>query len=125
MVIRSYDLSCGTMKQGEGFREEGNALLYAEARWADEASKRSLFLFIDRYVAYRRDDHSSIGHDQMEVEANAFGAALLMPARLVRAAIKRHDFDLDDEEDVSALAQRFNVSASAMSYRLINVGLLQ
>jgi Zn-dependent peptidase ImmA (M78 family) len=48
-----------------------------------------------------------------------------MPARLVRAAIKRHDFDLDDEEDVSALAQRFNVSASAMSYRLINVGLLQ
>jgi Zn-dependent peptidase ImmA (M78 family) len=81
--------------------------------------------FIDRYIAYRRDDHSSIGNDQMEVEANAFGVALLMPARLVRAAIKRHDFDLDDEEDVSALAQRFNVSASAMSYRLIHVGLLQ
>ena len=82
-------------------------------------------LFIDRYVAYRRDDHASTGNEREEVEANAFAAALLMPARLVREEIKKHDFDLDDEEDLNALAKRFNVSASAMSYRLVNLGLLR
>jgi Zn-dependent peptidase ImmA (M78 family) len=81
-------------------------------------------LFVDRYVAFR-DDESSAGSDQEEVEANAFGAALLMPARLVREEIKKHNLDLDDEEDLTALAKRFSVSTSAMSYRLVNLGLLR
>jgi IrrE N-terminal-like domain len=81
-------------------------------------------LFIDRYVAFR-DDESSAGNDGEEVEANAFGAALLMPARLVREEIKKHDLDLDDEDDLGALARKFNVSTSAMSYRLVNLGLLR
>jgi Zn-dependent peptidase ImmA (M78 family) len=80
--------------------------------------------FIDRYVAFR-DDESSAGSDGEEVEANAFGAALLMPARLVREEIKKHDLDLDDEDDLSALARKFNVSTSAISYRLVNLGLLR
>lgn len=81
-------------------------------------------LFIDRYVAFR-DDESSAGSDWQEVEANTFGAALLMPARLVREEIKKHNLDLDDEDDLNTLAKRFNVSASAMSYRLVNLGLLR
>ncbi len=81
-------------------------------------------LFIDRYVAFR-DDESSAGSDWEEVEANAFGAALLMPARLVREEIKKHRLDLDDEDDLSDLAKRFHVSTSAMSYRLVNLGLLR
>lgn len=79
-------------------------------------------MFIDRYVAFR-DDKSSEGSDKEEVEANAFGAALLMPARLVREEIKKNDLDLDDEDDLNALAKRFNVSTAAMSYRLVNLGL--
>jgi Zn-dependent peptidase ImmA (M78 family) len=81
-------------------------------------------LFIDRYVAFR-DDESSVGNDWEEVEANAFGAALLMPARLVREEIKKRRLDLDDEDDLSDLAKRFHVSTSAMSYRLVNLGLLR
>jgi Zn-dependent peptidase ImmA (M78 family) len=81
-------------------------------------------LFIDRFVAFR-DDESSAGSDWEEVEANAFGAALLMPARLVREEIKKHKLDLDDDDDLSALAKRFHVSTSAMSYRLVNLGLLR
>jgi Zn-dependent peptidase ImmA (M78 family) len=81
-------------------------------------------LFIDRYVAFR-DDESSAGNDWEEVEANAFGAALLMPARLVRDEIKKRKLDLDDEDDLSALAKQFLVSTSAMSYRLVNLGLLR
>jgi Zn-dependent peptidase ImmA (M78 family) len=83
-----------------------------------------LRLFIDRYVAFR-DDEASEGRDREEVEANAFGAALLMPARLLREEIKKHNLDLDDEDDLSALAKRFHVSTSAMSYRLVNLGLLR
>jgi Zn-dependent peptidase ImmA (M78 family) len=83
-----------------------------------------LRLFIDRYVAFR-DDESSAGNDWKEVEANAFAAALLMPARLVREEIKKHQLDLDDEDDLGALAKQFHVSTSAMSYRLVNLGLLR
>jgi Zn-dependent peptidase ImmA (M78 family) len=81
-------------------------------------------LFIDRYVAFR-DDESSAGNDWQEVEANAFGAALLMPALLVREEIKKRKLDLDDEDDLSTLAKQFHVSPSAMSYRLVNLGLLR
>ena len=81
-------------------------------------------LFIDRYVAFRADQ-SSQGNDSQEVEANAFGAALLMPERLVREEIRARGFDLDDEDDTAALAKRFRVSTSAMSYRLVNLGLLR
>jgi Zn-dependent peptidase ImmA (M78 family) len=81
-------------------------------------------LFIDRYVAFR-DDESSAGSDLEEVEANAFGAALLMPGPLIREEIRRRQLDLDDEDDLIALAKRFHVSTSAMSYRLVNLGLLR
>jgi Zn-dependent peptidase ImmA (M78 family) len=80
-------------------------------------------LFIDKYVVYRRDENSSKGNDQEEVEANAFAASLLMPARLVRSEIKRLDLDLDDEDDLYTLADRFTVSAGAMSNRLVNLEL--
>lgn len=82
-------------------------------------------LFIDKTVSFHRDDDSSTGNDNEEIEANVFAAALLMPEELVRAEIKRLDLDLDDENEVDALAKRFNVSSAAMSYRLVNIGLLR
>jgi Zn-dependent peptidase ImmA (M78 family) len=81
-------------------------------------------LFVDGYVAFRNDE-SSVGNDWQEVEANAFGAALLMPANLVREEIKQRKLDLDDEDDLNTLAKQFHVSPAAMSYRLINLGLLR
>lgn len=81
-------------------------------------------LFVDRSV-FRRDEGSSTGSDTQEVDANRFAAALLMPNALVRAEIERHQFDLDDEEDVGTLAKRFNVSTAAMSYRLTNLSLVR
>ena len=86
-------------------------------------SKQS-HLFIDKSI-FRRDDESSTGNDHEEVDANKFAAALLMPEELVRNEIKKHGFDLDDENDVSNLAKRFNVSTAAMSFRLENLSLLR
>jgi Zn-dependent peptidase ImmA (M78 family) len=82
-------------------------------------------LFIDKYVVFRRDEHSSDGSDREEVEANRLGAALLMPGGLVRKEIRQHDLDLDDDEALGFLAKRFQVSAAAMTNRLVNLRLLR
>jgi Zn-dependent peptidase ImmA (M78 family) len=82
-------------------------------------------LFIDRHVAFRRDENSSTGVDQKEVEANQLGAALLMPRGLVQQEVRKHDLNLDDEEAVSLLAKRFQVSTTAMSNRLANLRMLR
>jgi Zn-dependent peptidase ImmA (M78 family) len=81
-------------------------------------------VFIDRHV-FRRDETSATGSDSEEIEANRFGAALLMPAILVRKEIRMHDLDLDDEDAISLLAKRFQVSTAAMTHRLTTLGLLR
>jgi Zn-dependent peptidase ImmA (M78 family) len=82
-------------------------------------------LFLDRYVVYRRDDQSSQGNDREEIEANAFAAALLMPAKLVRDELRKLNLDLDDEDDLNILAKRFKVSPAAITFRLGNLGLIR
>jgi len=82
-------------------------------------------LFIDPFVIFRRDDNSATGNDRQEIEANRFGAALLMPATLVLKEIKKHALDLDDEDALAFLAKRFKISTAAMTYRLNALGLLR
>jgi Zn-dependent peptidase ImmA (M78 family) len=59
------------------------------------------------------------------VEANQLGAALLMPQRLVQQEIRNNELDLDDEDAISFLAKRFQVSSAAMANRLANLGILR
>lgn len=69
-----------------------------------------------------RDRVSSLATDQEEIEANRFAAALLMPQDMVvrlAAGASR-----DPDELIRSLAKRFQVSQAAMSYRLINLGIL-
>jgi Zn-dependent peptidase ImmA (M78 family) len=71
-----------------------------------------------------RDSVSSLATDTEEIEANAFAAALVMPAghvvaeaeRLINSGIRSRD------KLVVELARRFDVSPEAMGYRLINLG---
>jgi Zn-dependent peptidase ImmA (M78 family) len=73
-----------------------------------------------------RSAASSRGDDTEEVEANLFAAELLMPTRFVEQDFARRIFDLsDDDETVSAMAERFGVSTQAMSYRLAYLGLIE
>ena len=82
-------------------------------------------LFIDKYRVFFRDGQSSGGVDREEIEANSFGAALLMPKQLVLDELLKVDFDIDDDDLPSVLAKRFNVSPIAMSNRLNSLGLIQ
>lgn len=73
----------------------------------------------------RRDTLSSMASDREEIEANAFAAALLMPTALVKQSLELvRDSQIANPARVAeALAEQFGVSAEAMGYRLINLGL--
>jgi Zn-dependent peptidase ImmA (M78 family) len=89
-------------------------------------------LIVDHSIRIdRRNEVSSIGTDSQEIEANAFGAALLMPHKFVVDHVKefvakanesRRDFSRD--QLISELAGDFEVSTEAMGFRLINLGIL-
>lgn len=68
-----------------------------------------------------RDAVSAAGVDEMEIEANLFAAELLMPVSFLTDALGNEPFDIDDESAVSALANSFKVSPSAMRFRLGNL----
>jgi len=74
---------------------------------------------------YRNED-STTGKDQMEIEANAFAAALLMPEARVKKEMKTIQFDMgsDDWEIFKKLAKTFKVSNQAMMFRMANLQLL-
>jgi Zn-dependent peptidase ImmA (M78 family) len=73
-----------------------------------------------------RDDESRKGTDDDEKEANLFGAELLMPERLLRADISKiPKLDLFNDEGAASfkkLANRYQVSVRALTYRLANLG---
>lgn len=77
--------------------------------------------FLRPILAAFRNAASSTGEDAREREANAFAAALLMPAEMVHRAIATLGVDIADEEAIEELAKRFNVSRQAMTFRLANL----
>ncbi|MGW7406819.1 ImmA/IrrE family metallo-endopeptidase [Streptomyces sp. NPDC054833] len=82
---------------------------------------------LDRPVRVNlRDKASSMATDREEIEANAFAASLLMPADLVRSELQRLPTAVrqDPDQCTAALAVLFEVSDSAMGFRLINLGLV-
>ncbi len=82
-------------------------------------------LFIDKtYKIFLRDQRSSSGENLQEIQANQFAAALLMPEELLRQEVIDIGFDLGDEAALDALADKFQVSNQAMSFRLSNLNIL-
>lgn len=70
-----------------------------------------------------RDDVSSKGIDDAEKEANLFAAELLMPERfLERDLIGRGSLDLNGDDFIPQLAQKYGVSVQALMYRLQYLG---
>ena len=82
--------------------------------------------YIDKgYRVHFRDLESGSGTKQEEMEANAFAAALLMPAKWVRDAFRQQPFELTGDDSLELLAKQFSVSTEAMTYRLMNLQLIQ
>lgn len=79
-------------------------------------------LHVDKSFPVRlRSPVSSQAVDVDEIEANAFAAALLMPETILRDEVRLLSVDFEDESQVKQLAQRYGVSAQAMTFRLLNL----
>lgn len=78
-------------------------------------------------VAYRldrRDERSSSGQDEFEREANLFAAELLMPKRFLDSDLATRKIDLLDDDVVTDIAREYGVSTQALTFRLMNLGLV-
>ncbi len=81
--------------------------------------------YIDKgYHVHFRDLESGSGTKHEEMAANAFAAALLMPAEWVREAFYQQPFDLTEDDVLEMLAEKFKVSTLAMTYRLMRLRML-
>lgn len=86
---------------------------------------RELFLDHSFRVNFR-DENSSTATRLEEIQANAFAAELLMPSeRVMRAFLDEsaNATDINPDELIARLAERFDVSRLAMGFRLANLGL--
>ena len=77
--------------------------------------------FIDRsYDLFRVEDdiQTNANKDKLkEVQANKFAAAILMPRELINKAIEK-------TKDIEELSEMFEVSQSAIGFRVSNLGVL-
>lgn len=71
-----------------------------------------------KFQVLMRDTKASLGTDQIEVEANYFASALLIPNSLLRQNLENISFDIDDENFITEIARKFKVSAQAMQLKL-------
>eukprot|EP00919_Chromeraceae_sp_WS-2016_P063152 GHVR01149411.1.p1 GENE.GHVR01149411.1~~GHVR01149411.1.p1 ORF type:complete len:175 (-),score=21.21 GHVR01149411.1:145-669(-) len=80
-------------------------------------------LFVDYYKGSKlfRGNNQSYDYN-MEREANAFAAALLMPKKLIKQELKSISEELSYEEKLEIMGSVFKVSKQAMDYRLKTLG---
>lgn len=71
-----------------------------------------------------RNDVSSQAVDPEEIEANRFAAELLMPKHMLIRDLKGRAIDFENEDDLRRLASKYRVSIQALTFRLINLGLI-
>ncbi|MEJ0011258.1 MAG: ImmA/IrrE family metallo-endopeptidase [Bauldia sp.] len=69
----------------------------------------------------RRDSLSAQGTEKLEIDANQFAAALLMPKRHLIAALAKLSGDIDDDEPLQDMARKFKVSVTSLHYRMRNL----
>ena len=79
-------------------------------------------LFVDKQLLLMRHTSGGSAGDIRERAANAFAAELLMPRSRLLEDIEARELDALDDVAVRSLAQRYEVSTQALTFRLLNVG---
>lgn len=83
---------------------------------------RSRELILDTAARYRHGNLSSMPTDREEAEANRFAAALLAPEAVVRRLAKEVEADTAAQL-VDFLAPRFELTRTAITYRMMSLGI--
>lgn len=81
-------------------------------------------MFVDKVFFRKNSEGYTTKEEKIEKEANYFAANILMPEKLIHNAIANLTCDLYEDDTITKLAAAFKVSNSAMSFRLINLGIL-
>lgn len=77
---------------------------------------------IDRtFRVNKRDEVSSQAIDPDEIEANRFAAELLMPYDMIMNDLVEYEIDMESEQELKALANRYQVSIQALTHRVTNL----
>ena len=71
-----------------------------------------------KFLAFARDAKSSLGWDRKEVEANRFASELLVPQQLLIHELRGRLVDVENEDLIANLADRFQVSSQMMTFRI-------
>lgn len=69
----------------------------------------------------KRDTSSASGTERLEVEANQFAAALLMPGFILDELLEQSPIDIEDGSAMEIWAKDFVVSRAALQYRIRNL----
>jgi Zn-dependent peptidase ImmA (M78 family) len=85
-------------------------------------------VFVDRDFILKKYRSNKVYSDlelKQEQEANSFAASILMPKQFIIQEISKDEMkSLPESELISALANTFDVSISAMTFRLSNLNIL-
>jgi Zn-dependent peptidase ImmA (M78 family) len=76
-------------------------------------------------LVLKRDATSAAGTERLEIEANQFAAALLLPRRHLAKMLSETRIDILDEAALEDLAKKFKVSKATLEYRIRNFQLEQ
>ena len=80
---------------------------------------------LEEYISINKVDFrnsvSSTGEVKKEREANSFAANILMPEFMIKDEVARLEKNISVEDAIERLANTFQVSEAAMTYRLINL----
>lgn len=83
-------------------------------------------VFVDSKKVFYRDGVAAGGTNVQEIEANAFAAELLMPEAKIREIFPERVSLMDiDTDAIDAAASLLKVSTTALSFRLMRLGLLE
>jgi Zn-dependent peptidase ImmA (M78 family) len=74
-----------------------------------------------QFAVLMRDATSATGAEKIEIEANQFAAALLVPRILLDQALADKPFDIDGKSPLDELAKKFRVSKQMLEYRITNL----
>ena len=77
-----------------------------------------------RKAVQRRDGSSSQATDVFEIEANQFAAEMLMPEEFIRQSVEDLDPQTSVDEAIESLSRLFQVSSTAITYRLTNLKII-
>lgn len=69
----------------------------------------------------KRDAASATGTEWLEIEANRFAAALLMPEHILVELLTVSPIEIDEEGPLEELSKKFHVSKATLQFRIRNL----